>query len=57
MNIPVACAAAGLFAAFLVAPMAAFAQADYAREQRLADEITPAERLGAAVARGCVARD
>lgn len=40
MNLPSAFVAAGLLAAFL-APAAAFAQADYAREQRLPDEITP----------------
>jgi predicted alpha/beta-hydrolase family hydrolase len=41
MKIPLACAAASLFAAFLLAPALSFAQADYAREKRLADEVTP----------------
>jgi hypothetical protein len=41
MNISLACAAASLFTAFLPAPPAAFAQADHARERRLADEVIP----------------
>jgi pimeloyl-ACP methyl ester carboxylesterase len=46
MNNPLAYAAASLLAAGLLAPAAAFAQADYAREQRLADEITPGIVVG-----------
>jgi pimeloyl-ACP methyl ester carboxylesterase len=46
MNIRLAYAAAGLVAAFLLAPAPASAQADYAREKRLADEITPGIVVG-----------
>jgi hypothetical protein len=35
-----------LLAILLLAPMLSFAQADYAREQRWADEITPAILVG-----------
>ena len=46
MNNPLAYAAASLLAAGLLAPAAAFAQADYAREKRWADEITPGIVVG-----------
>lgn len=49
MNNPLAYAAASLLAAGFLAPAAAFAQSDYAREQRLADEITPGIVVGDAV--------
>ncbi len=49
MNISLACAAASLFAALLLAPAPSFAQADYAREKRWADEITPGIVAGDAV--------
>jgi hypothetical protein len=35
-----------MFAALLLAPALAFAQADYAREKRWAEEITPAIVIG-----------
>lgn len=46
MNITLAYATASLFTAFLLASTVAFAQADYAREKRLADEITPGIVVG-----------
>lgn len=49
MNIPLAYAAASLLAALLFAPALSLAQADYAREKRLADEITPGIVVGEAV--------
>lgn len=41
MNLPAAFAAAGCLAALLLAPALSLAQADYAREKRWANEITP----------------
>lgn len=49
MNFPHAFAAAGLLAALVLAPAPAFAQADYGREQRWADEIAPGIVVGAPV--------
>jgi pimeloyl-ACP methyl ester carboxylesterase len=49
MKPPPAFAAASLLAALLLAPALSFAQADYAREKRLADEITPGIVVGDAV--------
>jgi predicted alpha/beta-hydrolase family hydrolase len=46
MNIPYAYAAATLVTAFLLAPAPAFAQADYAREKRWAEEIIPGIVVG-----------
>ena len=46
MRSSIALSALGVFASLLLAPALSFAQADYAREKRWADEITPAILVG-----------